>query len=201
MRKKNKKDKLKVEDIEKNTSKDISHTIFKIKENERKYTVLLVVFFLLLFFVIGFISLRIKTKNFYELSDNLTGAYLSSSSRTIILDSDNKMSDGDGLLSSPYEIKINNTTKEAINYKVVFVEDSELKRKCGCTSEGFNISDIRYSLDGKTVSSFVGNEMIISTGYLDIGKSDTIDLRIWLDSNSQNNGHFHGEILFEKIEV
>ena len=46
MRKK-KIEKLNIHDINKNNSKDISHTINKIKENEWKYMVILVAFFMI----------------------------------------------------------------------------------------------------------------------------------------------------------
>ena len=42
--------------------------------------------------------------------------------------------------------------------------------------------------------------MLLTTGYLEMGKKDKINLKIWLDKNSQSSGHFHGRIFFEKIE-
>ena len=39
---KKKKNKLKIENVNRNSSKNVSHTINKIKSNERKYTVILV---------------------------------------------------------------------------------------------------------------------------------------------------------------
>ena len=42
------KKKLKQANINRNTSIEVSHTIKKIKENERKYTIILVIFFMII---------------------------------------------------------------------------------------------------------------------------------------------------------
>ena len=49
---KKKKNKLKIEDVNRNSAKNVSHTINKIKSNERKYTIILVFIFMILFIVI-----------------------------------------------------------------------------------------------------------------------------------------------------
>ena len=46
--------KLKSDDINKNTGRDISHTISKIQANEKKYTIILVLVFMAIFFTISF---------------------------------------------------------------------------------------------------------------------------------------------------
>lgn len=199
MRKK-KIEKLNIHDINKNNSKDISHTINKIKENEWKYMVILVAFFMTLFFVIGYVSLRVKTLSFFDYTSDFNGAYVSLSSNVITLDENDKMSDCMGLSSSGIDLVFQNTINEDFNYKIILVEDLDMKNKCGCSSEGFNIQDIRYSLNGSTVKSLSNQNMLLTTGYLEMGKKDKINLKIWLDKNSQSSGHFHGRIFFEKIE-
>ena len=62
--------KLKAEDINKNTGKDISHTISKIQANERKYTIILIIFFVSLFFVVGYFSLRVNTDGLFNYQVN-----------------------------------------------------------------------------------------------------------------------------------
>lgn len=199
MRKK-KNEKLNIHDINKNNSKDISHTINKIKENEWKYMMILVLFFMTLFFVIGYVSLKIKTLSFFDYMSDFNGAYVSLSSNVITLDENDKMSDIMGLNSNGIDLVFQNTINEDYNYKIILIEDFDLKNRCGCSSEGFNISDIRYSLDESTVKNLSGQNMLLTTGYLEMGKKDKINLKIWLDKNSQSLGHFHGRIFFEKIE-
>ena len=198
--KKKRVEKLSVHDINKSSNVDISHSINKIKENEIKYTIIIVILFMMLFFVIGYVSLRLKTISFFDYSSNFNGAYVSLSSNVITLDEDDKMSDDLGLTLDGINLELNNTISEDYNYKIVFVEDEEMKNKCHCSSDLFNIEDIRYSIDGLNVKSFTKDNMLITTGYLGMGKKDKINLKIWLDKNSQSIGHFHGKIYFEKIE-
>lgn len=192
--------KLKKQDVNKNNGKDISHTISKIQDNERKYTIILVVFFMAIFFIIGFVSLRIRTSSFFEYSNNFNGAYLSLTSRVVFLDQSSKVDDSVGLLSDGENLVIYNTTNEDINYKIILVEDYDLEKECGCSNNSFNKNDIKFSIDGKNVRTFSSEEMVITTGFLEMGKKENINLKIWIDHNSMNIGHFHGKVLFEKIE-
>ena len=75
-----------------------------------------------------------------------------------------------------------------------------MKRICGCSSESFDIDDIRYSIDGKIVKKISKESMLITTGFLEMGKTDNMNIKIWLDENSQSLGHFHGRVYFEKID-
>ena len=52
--------KLQKSDINKNSSSQVSHTIRKIKENEAKYTAVLVLVFMASFCVIGYFTLRVN---------------------------------------------------------------------------------------------------------------------------------------------
>ena len=199
MRKK-KSEKFGVHDINKSSSKDISHTINKIKENETKYTIILVIFFMTLFFVIGYVSLRVKTISILDYSSDFNSAYVSLSSSVITLDDNDIMSDSMGLASNGINLSFHNTVSKDLNYKLILVEDDDMKRICGCSSDLFNIENIRYSIDGKTVKGISKDSMLLTTGFLEMGKNDNINIKIWLADNSLNSGHFHGRIYFEKIE-
>lgn len=198
--KKKKAEKFSIHDINKSNSKELSHTISKIKENETKYTIILVVFFMTLFLVIGYVSLRIKTISLLDYSSDFNSAYVSLSSSVITLDDNDKMSDNMGLASSGINLSFHNSVNEDLNYKLILVEDDDMKKVCGCSSDLFNIENIRYSIDGKTVKSISKDSMLITTGFLEMGKNDNINIKIWLADNDQSSGHFHGRIYFEKIE-
>ena len=85
-------------------------------------------------------------------------------------------------------------------YDEAYDYSQELKKICKCSSEGFKTSDIRFSIDGKNVKKFPEEENVITTGFLEAGKTDSIKIRIWLDSNSNYTGHFHGQFKFKEIE-
>ena len=198
--KKRKKEKLSINDINKNSGKNISHSINKIKENEKKYTIILVMFFMTLFLIIGYVSLRVKTFSLIDYSNDLSGAYVSLSSSVITLSEDDKISNNLGLVSDGIYLNLQNRIDNDYNYKIMLAEDDEIKNICGCSNELFNVEDIRYSIDGKTVKSISKNNMLITTGFLKMGGKDKINLKIWIDENSHSVGHFHGKIYFEKIE-
>ena len=192
--------KLKVNDINKNTSKDISHTISKIQANERKYTFILAVVFLLIFCLVGFLSLRFNSEELVNYSDSMNIASFSSSSKVVFLTDDNKLNDIDGLKSEVYNINFLNNTFDDLNYKIVFVEDYDTKTKCGCFDSSFSLMDIKYSLDGKNIRSFSSGDGVITTGFLSSGQMDTIKLRIWISDKSINSGHIHGYFQIKKID-
>lgn len=192
--------KMKANDINKNTGRDITHTVNKIKANERKYTIILVIFFMTIFCFIGYISLRVKPIDLIEYSSSINNSYISSSSDIILLSEKDKKTDLEGLKSEEVEVVFKNATSNDINYKIIFVEDTEIKQICKCSSDEFNLKDIKFSIDGKKIKKFPEEENVITTGFLQAGKTDKIKIRIWIDSNSNYKGHFHGQFKFKEIE-
>ena len=99
--------KLNIHDIHKNNDVEVSHAIQKIKENERKYTAILVLIFMSIFVVLGYFSLRV---NYHYLSENnyLPVNSYSTAGEVITLTTDNILSDQEGLLSLPYHYQFSN---------------------------------------------------------------------------------------------
>ena len=56
-------------DIKKRTNTKMSKSVKKIKDNENKYTFLLVLFFMLLFIVIGYFTLRVQAGTVTNISN------------------------------------------------------------------------------------------------------------------------------------
>lgn len=188
--------KLSAKDINKNTGANISYTINKIKANEKKYTSILVIIFMTLICVIAFLTFRINSRY----TNYLTDFHISDSSELIYLDESNKVNDIEGLKSRVYNISFSNLTDEELNYKIIYVEDNDSKIKCGCNYKELTKNDLKYSLDGKTIKKIQTDELVLTTGVLKRYESDNINIRLWIDENSDFIGHSHGYLTFEKIE-
>ena len=102
------KKKLKQANINRNTSIEVSHTIKKIKENERKYTIILVIFFMIIIGIVGYNVLTIDNDELYSniKTASANSPYLSLSSTNITLTNKNIMSEKNGLKSKKYAISI-----------------------------------------------------------------------------------------------
>lgn len=174
-----KRKKLRQEDIKKNTSVEISHTINKIKENERKYTIILVLIFMICFIVIGYFSLRINNDYVVSKEDLYTNY-----NTEVILTNQNIMSDQDGLKSKELVYHLDNKNNRLIIYKIILVLDKN------------NIVDshyIKYALDDGIVKTLDEN-MIITKGILEGYQNTDVKVRFWID-NSIPKGkdyYFHG---------
>lgn len=192
--------KLKGKDINKNAGRDISHVINKIKSNERKYTIILVSIFMFMFIFAGYFSLKYvpdgDNYNFdYYDSDNV-----SISGQVVTLTSDDCVNDVDGLKSDAKVVNIYNGTSQNVNYKLIYKEDTDMREVCKCNESGFDLHNIKFSLDGKTVERFNEDEMIITTGMVKPRDKDIVNVRMWVDENCLNSGHFHGKFVLEEIE-
>lgn len=192
--------KLKVRDINKNNSINVKGTINKIKEKEAKYTVFLVIFFMILFCGVGYLALSLNNKNveLNEKNQKLMG--ISTSASIATLTKEDVKSDEEGLDSDKYVINIENNLEENLIYELHFEEDEFIARKCECDMGTITDGSIKYSLDGKNIKTFTGEDMIIKTGNLSLGESESISITVWLDENldSEHLGHFHGHFVLQK---
>jgi len=108
--------KLKAEDINKNNGKEISHTINKIKANERKYTIILVIFFVALFLTMGYFLLSSDVKKIY----NSYNSTLIIKAPSIKLTDKDVMNDSMGLKKDYFKIELVNNTEQDLNYYLSF---------------------------------------------------------------------------------
>ena len=187
------KKKLKQTDINRNTSIEVSHTIRKIKENERKYTVILVIFFMIILSVVGYHFLTVDNSVIY--SDIKTASnnnsYISLSSSNITLTSDDVLSDSLGLKSNKYKIHISNNTNKIKQYKIYLVSSD-----CKCGNSSFDKNSIHYSVDGKNVDLLTDDLFV--EGILKKKEEKDIIYRIWIDDNVVNKDlHYHGYFILK----
>ena len=192
--------KLKEEDINKNSGKEISHTINKIKEHEKLYTFFLVIIFMVTISLSVFLGLRVDSYQLYDAS--LYDSSFSMSGQLVTLNHDQVMSDEDGLKSKEYTLSYKNSTGRNVNFIIRFSLDEERVKKCECSSDLVDYQKIKFSLDGKKVQQFTDETMIITAGMVKNRKSDELKIHIWLDESLQdsNNCIYYGKFIFEELE-
>ncbi len=191
--------KVKKDVILKNSSSNISHSIKKIKENERKYTIILVSFFFLLFCFIGYFTLRVNSDvvlDYYQLN-NLDSS-IKTTGGIVTLTSNHIMSDQEGLQSDTVPLTIENHLDCSLHYRIVFVEDDYMIDKCGCRGHLFDISSIHYSLDGVHVKSLNSDSRIVLEDTLEQSSLKNFQIHVWIDENvSSSESHYHGHFKVE----
>ena len=190
------KKKLKQNDINRNTSIEVSHTIRKIKENERKYTVILVIFFMIVISIVGYHVFTINSDSLY--SDIKTGSsnssYLSLSSSNIVLTKEDILSDDVGMNTNKYIIHLENNTGKIKQYKVYFVSDH--KDTCKCGNKVFDKKFIRYSVDNEVKTLKDG---LFVDGVLKKNESKDILFNMWISEEINKNSdlHLHGHFIIK----
>lgn len=196
--------KLKKNDINKNSFTEVGHTINRIRQQEEKYTIILVVFFMALFCVVGYFTLSFnKNMTFSDKDLEAAGSILNNSPK-ILLTRDNIMDDSLGIKSEVYAIEVNNANAKMMNYQIVFYQDTVLEDECECNNKFFDIKDVRYSLDGENVSYF-SNEKgnVVMSGTIDSNSTEIINIRMWLAAGVEkleniNDYHLHGHFVIEE---
>lgn len=199
---------LRMEEIKKNNSIEVDHTIRKIKEREFKLTLMFVCIFLVVLIsstlIVGFSIQTFKEYNkvssgdliiSYDENDNMLDD-------VITLDNNDVMSYDEGLESDTYKFTITNDTDTNIRYIVKIVRDYDMIELDECSDMLFSDENIMISLDGKFVGMLAdfydGNEYIICEDRVETDSSHTYELGIWVDENYVNNGHYHGKIVVEE---
>jgi len=190
------------EQINKNNSIELRHYIDKIKSQERKYTFILVIFFMILFCIIGYVTLTVNRE---VLIENVGGQESNNSSNTeviVTLSKNDIINDIDGLSLDGNNISVENNSSDEAEYKVFFKQDLEASKSCGCGEKTISKEFIKYSTDGATTKNLSSTKEVLFFGKLEKGESRVINIKMWLDNSLKidNNFHFHGCIVVEEIK-
>lgn len=191
--------KLQEEDIQKNSGKNISHTINKIKAHERYYTTILVLIFMVVISISIYFGLRVDTYNTYAENTLDNGTGFSYTSSLIYLNHNNIGNTKDNKDSS-YGISISNMTNNNINYSIKIKIDEEKIKECNC--ETISYDKLRYSLEDNIERTFSSEEMIITTGFAHPLEREDIKIHVWISDEvpKEEEPVFFGQIVLEKIE-
>lgn len=182
-------------DISRNSSIKITGTINKIKANERKYTICLVIIFMALFTVIGYFTLKINVTKYDEY---LKKGSITLYSKVVALDETQVFSDQDGLKTDDYSITIYNGIEKEVRYRILLRKDETLTNLCDCRDVEIKPNNLRISFDGDIVTYNDFNDIVIDTGVLKEYEDKTITVKVWLSEDT--NTHFHGRFILERID-
>ena len=173
----------------------------QIKAHEKRYTIILVIVFILIIVFSGYCILSIDNKELNTIKKTINYRYssVSSSFQVITLTDKNKLTNLEGLKTNKLSIHIENTTDTEYDYKIVLKKDKTITRVCGCEKNIEDYKYIRYSLDGVKVLK-LDKDMVIYKGSLKNNEAKDVLINIWLDKNlSTTSYHYHGYFSIEKI--
>ena len=181
---------------------NILHSINHIRANENKVIAILTVVFIIIFGVVGFFTLSVDSTSLLsniKKSADLMG--VSVSSHVFTLDSEDVMSDEDGLKSTPVTISIHNGFNDLYSYQLRLSEDEYIKKVCECENK-IDPKYIHYSIDGINVKT-LSDDMLLDVSSVDefIGKD--INIRIWVSDETtlDDETHFHGRFNVESCTL
>ena len=192
-------------EIKKRKTTKVSKSIKKIKAHEKKYTFILVLFFILLFIIIGYFTLRIqtritngKTKEVVETHD--LNYRIVSDGEVITLTDNDVLSDENGLNKDGYLFSYKNKSRDKIKYRIRLVKDNNMIKDCDCAGKTIDFQNLKYSIDGNKIEKFQNSDMVVAEGVLNNNTYNTINLKLWVDENfDKSNYHFHGHLEMEEL--
>ena len=200
---------LRMEDIIKNSSIEVDHTIRKIKEREFRLTVMWVCIFLVVLIsstlIVTLSVQKIKDYNIVNSGDLVIKFDENNEvlDDVITLDNNSVMSYEDGLKSRSYKFTITNESEKKVNYIIKLVDDLKMIEYDDCGKMLFDKQNMFFSLNDKITGLvsdlYNGEEYIILEESLRGNSSKDFEFRIWVDKSYSNNGHYHGKIIVEEI--
>ena len=172
-------------------------SLSKTKINEKKAITIIIILFIVIVFLGGYISFRFKDKYNNSYQTNTNKQTFTYSTELVTLTKDNIMSNENGLKSNSRIIRIYNNTNEDIKYKIILKEDDI---NCTCT-EQIPKYLIKYSLDGKIEKSLNEDNQILLNDKINKLSTKKIEVRLWIDESFKGDeDHYHGRFIIEKIE-
>lgn len=198
--------KLTQRDIKKYSNVQLDHVIERIKEQESKFTAILVTVILislLLAFYSIFSSVQNTTSQYVLKSNNLTITYKQRDDNMgdiINFVNSESLTDSDGMKSDDYRVFITNTSDRSVIYNIEIVDDLDMISHDDCGNKKIDRKYIRYSInDGEALS--LTDDNIIHTAILKANSKIEYSLRFWVDGNFQNasKAHYHGKIVVSEL--
>lgn len=200
-----KKKKLTQADIKKYSMSELDHVISKIKANEVKYTVLSVIFILIVFFIIAYIvfsSVQEHTNHnvlkhgslYIEFKGNENGL-------GDIVDLVNVPTYSDGqLVIDTYEVTITNDSLDEKKYQIMIEDDLDMIEIDKCSDIFLDRKYLRYSVnDGNDKELNVDDQNSIVFGTLSGKKSVTYKIKVWVSDTYLEKPHYHGKIVVKQV--
>ena len=197
--------KLKIEDIKKNSSSDVIHTIKKIKLNEAKFVGVMVTIILGVFCLI-FLGISLSINHFSQdgiKSGPLLIKFIDDEGMGDIVD----ITDSTGDKKQDFEIvskrvNIKNTSDDEVNY-IIYVKDyNDMIKYDDCSDFQYSKDEIYYGFDNVLWDSLSNSakdfKYVISEGKILEDCEITLDINFWVLDKS--NKHFHGEIFVEYVD-
>lgn len=208
---KNKQQKLKIQDIKKNSSTDVGHVISKIKAKELEYTIILVIIILIFLsfsLYITFTSVQKVKKDNTLINGTLITDYSdidTGMGDIVTISNMTGISDKKGLKEEPYVFKITNNSKKTVNYQIILEDDIEMMDLDECSDFSLSKDNIHFSINGSKIKSladiYEDDAYILASGKIKASENKEYKLRIWPnDDVLDSNGHYHGKIIVKKMK-
>jgi len=164
----------------------------KLMEYETLYTILFVLFFMVLFCVIGYYSLRVHNKSIFSpFQSHKDESLFSVSSSIVTLTEESSLIDDVGLNYHKYAILIDNHQNKEVKYQLLFEEDNDVKSTCGCSFPSFQYSMIHYSIDQKSPLVFQNEKMVLLEDSILSNEKKELIVSMWLSEELRDFGSFH----------
>lgn len=181
---------------------NILHSINHIRANENKVIAILTVIFIVIFGVVGYFTLTVDSSSLLSnisKSADITG--VSVSTRVVTLDSEDVMSDEEGLKSLPITVSIHNGLEDLYSYQLSLKYDEFIKKACEC-EKSIDKNYIHYSVDGINVKT-LNDDMILDVNSVEESTGKDINIRIWVSNeiNLDDETHFHGRFNVESCSI
>lgn len=176
---------------------EVPHFVKVIKDNEKKYTVILVIFFMIIMAIFGYKLLTIDTNEYENIKiASSNDDYVSLNSSNITLTNKNIISNDLGISNDNYIIHISNNTDKIKKYKIYFVSDYD--NECSCGKKLFNKNDIRYSINNKDILT-LEDDLLFTEGILKKKESKDITFNMWISDNINKDEdlHYHGHFIIK----
>lgn len=199
-----KKNRLKQSDVKKYSMGELDHVISKIKANEVKYTIISVLFMLIVLFIIAYMifSSVLERVNYnilqhrdllIQFSENENGL-----GDIIDLVNVNTYSSSNQVLDV-YEVSITNSSDVAKKYKVFIEDDLDMIEIDKCQDIFLDRSFLRYSINGGDIRALRDNDSIIF-GTLKAKETVTYKIKVWVSDIYSDTPHYHGKFVVKQVD-
>lgn len=186
--------KLKIQEIKKNSSSDVLHTIKRIKSNETKIVALVSCIIFVVFCFLGYLIFS---------SIQNTGDDSNTSGPLVIEYGDNEkgMSDIINFIDNDFytfstKISITNNSKNDSEYEIYLEDYLDMIEYDNCNDKLLDKNLIYFSVDDsypKSLASIYDDGCyVLFRGIIPSNKNITREVKVWYGDNSNN--HYHGKI-------
>ncbi len=125
----------------------------------------------------------------------------------ITLNTNNPLSDTDGMMGKSYQFSLKNKSDQPKGYEIQIVNDTAMITSDGCENNLLDLSYLRYNVNNEEAHDLIEQEesgYTVYYGMLNPKETKNFAIHLWVKEDANQivatNAHYHGRLIVKEVQ-